>query len=113
MAKYTIKIIAADHDGKQKFLDTDLKVERGNDNQVVSILLDQEQYIINSCRGYDIQSPNRMLKTPLTPGFYFNRNDHPLDVDQRELNTRVTRYRRLIGTLLYIDSMSRSDALTQ
>lgn len=71
MAKYTIKIIAADNDGKQKYLDTDPKVERGNDNQVVSILLDQEQYIINSCREYDIQSPNRMLKTPLTPSFFF------------------------------------------
>ncbi len=111
MAKYTIMIIAAGHNGKETFPGTNLKVERGNDNHVVSILLEQEQYIINTGRRYDIERPNRMLKTTLTSDFYINKNDHPLDVDQRELNTRVTRYRRLIASLLYIGTMSRPDAL--
>lgn len=106
---YELKIIEQDPKTYvQRFLGIDLKVERLKNGRVGRISLCQSSYIEEFVEKLKIEM-TRKCATPLSPNFYFDMDQHPLKLTQEELDKRVTDYRRKIGCLLYVSTMTRPD----
>ncbi len=106
---YELKTIEQDPKTKvQRFLGIDLKVERFDNGRVGRISLCQSSYIEEFVEKLKIET-TRKCATPLSPNFYFDSSQHPLKLSQQELDERVTDYRRKIGCLLYVSTMTRPD----
>lgn len=106
---YELKTITPDEKtGIQRFLGIDLNIERDKDGLVQSIELSQTTYIDSVLSRMQI-SPTRSCASPLSPNFYFEPSKYPMKSTKKELDKAVSRYRQVIGCLLYISVMTRPD----
>ena len=107
--KYELKTIQPDKKTNlQKFLGIDLTVERLKDGRVKKIKLCQSAYIEEFVEKLHLTFA-RSCATPLSPNFYFDTAEHPLEATKEMLNKAVSDFRRKIGCLLYVAVMTRPD----
>ncbi|GME77040.1 unnamed protein product [Ambrosiozyma monospora] len=106
---FVLKQITADEDGIQRLLGMDLVISRNSDGKVHDIKVSQASYIRKFVGDLGVDVDGKKVKTPLTPGFYFDMSQNPLEATEKSLEVHVKRFRKIVGALLYVALMTRPD----
>lgn len=107
---YKLKEIAPDENQMQRFLGTNLIVQRNKNGTTKSIKVNQSEYIQSIVDEYDVTLRPK-TRTPLPPCFYFDRSlkENELYGSEQAIKQSKHEYKKRIGLLLYISVMTRPD----